>query len=137
MYTSTDIPDWCLAEVLGQCFEESKFRGPTSDQIVKMYEKSPVSRIDRVKAPTLIALGMADLRVPPSQGKSFRKKFFSWCMHIIMTAFELLFVLTPLFLSILCLCLERRNRQTDDKRNGMVSQSEKLRRTDQTFTIPV
>jgi acylaminoacyl-peptidase len=74
MYTSTDIPDWCLAEVLGQSFEESKFRGPTSDQIVKMYEKSPVSRIDRAKAPTLIALGMADLRVPPSQGKSFRKK---------------------------------------------------------------
>ena len=49
-------------------YDQSKFRGPTAEQIVKMYEKSPVLRVDRVKTPTLVALGLADLRVPPSQG---------------------------------------------------------------------
>jgi acylaminoacyl-peptidase len=67
MITSTDIPDWCMAESLGN-YNSSSFRGPTSDQIQVMYSKSPVSRVDRVKSPTLVAIGMADLRVPPSQG---------------------------------------------------------------------
>lgn len=67
MITSTDIPDWCLGEVMGE-YDQSEFRGPTSDQLIKMYEKSPVSRVHQVKAPTLVALGLVDLRVPPSQG---------------------------------------------------------------------
>ena len=67
MITSTDIPDWCLGEAIGE-YDQSVFRGPTSNQLVKMYEKSPVSRVHKVKAPTLIALGLIDLRVPPSQG---------------------------------------------------------------------
>jgi acylaminoacyl-peptidase len=67
MFTSTDIPDWCISEVMGT-FDKSQLSGPSFDQIMKMYEKSPISRIDHVKAPTLVALGMVDLRVPPSQG---------------------------------------------------------------------
>jgi acylaminoacyl-peptidase len=67
MITSTDIPDWCLGEVMGE-YDQSHYCGPTLNQITRMYETSPVSLVHRVKTPTLIALGMADLRVPPSQG---------------------------------------------------------------------
>jgi len=67
MITSTDIPDWCLSEVMGE-YDQSQFRGPTLNQITKMYEMSPISLVHNVKTPTLIALGMIDLRVPPSQG---------------------------------------------------------------------
>ncbi len=67
MITSTDIPDWCLGETVGEC-DQSKFRGPTADLLVTMYEKSPVKLVHQVKAPTLLALGLVDLRVPPSQG---------------------------------------------------------------------
>jgi acylaminoacyl-peptidase len=67
MITSTDIPDWCFAEALGR-YDPRNFQGPTKDEITAMYEKSPVSRIDQVKTPTLIALGKSDLRVPYSQG---------------------------------------------------------------------
>eukprot|EP00532_Pseudo-nitzschia_australis_P000645 CAMPEP_0168200904 /NCGR_PEP_ID=MMETSP0139_2-20121125/23349_1 /TAXON_ID=44445 /ORGANISM="Pseudo-nitzschia australis, Strain 10249 10 AB" /LENGTH=798 /DNA_ID=CAMNT_0008126279 /DNA_START=257 /DNA_END=2656 /DNA_ORIENTATION=+ len=67
MITSSDIPDWCLGEVMGE-YDQSLFRGPTSNQITKMYEKSPVSLVHQVKTPTLVALGLVDLRVPPSQG---------------------------------------------------------------------
>jgi len=67
MITSTDIPDWCLSEVMGE-YDQSQFRGPTLNQITKMYEMSPICLVHNVKTPTLIALGMIDLRVPPSQG---------------------------------------------------------------------
>jgi len=33
-----------------------------------MWDRSPIAHLDRVTAPTLIALGMKDRRVPPSQG---------------------------------------------------------------------
>jgi acylaminoacyl-peptidase len=67
MLTSTDIPDWCFAEAFGQ-YNQEEFQGPTKDQILTMYEKSPVSRVRQVKTPTLVALGQVDLRVPYSQG---------------------------------------------------------------------
>jgi acylaminoacyl-peptidase len=40
MVTSTDIPDWCYGEVMGE-YDQSVFRGPTSQQLVKMYENHP------------------------------------------------------------------------------------------------
>ena len=36
-----------------------------------MWEKSPVRYVENVKTPTLVALGLSDLRVPPSQGKEW------------------------------------------------------------------
>jgi acylaminoacyl-peptidase len=36
-----------------------------------MWDKSPIAHLEHVKAPTLIALGMKDKRVPPSQGQFF------------------------------------------------------------------
>jgi acylaminoacyl-peptidase len=70
MVTATDIADWCYAESLGS-YDFTKFRGPTQEQLFTMYEKSPIIHVDKVKTPTLLALGMVDLRVPPSQGKEW------------------------------------------------------------------
>ena len=72
MTTATDIPDWCFIEALGcGSYNPSKFRGATSDELKAMWEASPVRYADRVVAPTLVALGMSDQRVPPSQGLEF------------------------------------------------------------------
>ncbi|KAG7366455.1 peptidase S9 prolyl oligopeptidase family protein [Nitzschia inconspicua] len=67
MLTSTDIPDWCFAEAIGH-FDPDRYQGPTKDEITAMYEKSPISTVEQVKTPTLVALGKIDLRVPHSQG---------------------------------------------------------------------
>jgi acylaminoacyl-peptidase len=70
MVTSTDIPDWCHAEALGR-YDFGTYRGPKPEEIQQMYEKSPIRHVSKVKTPTLMALGMKDLRVPPSQGLEF------------------------------------------------------------------
>lgn len=67
MVTATDIPDWCHAEALGK-YDFTKFRGPDAGELQKMYDSSPIVHASKVKTPTLMALGMKDLRVPPSQG---------------------------------------------------------------------
>jgi acylaminoacyl-peptidase len=72
MVTSTDIPDWCHAECMGTTLDFGAiYRGPTQEELNSMYEKSPISRVDKVQTPTLIALGLKDLRVPPMQGKEW------------------------------------------------------------------
>jgi acylaminoacyl-peptidase len=67
MTTATDIADWCYTEVFGT-YHSNTFRGPTADELQVMWSKSPVAHQSNVKTPTMIALGMVDLRVPPSQG---------------------------------------------------------------------
>ena len=52
-------------------FAARKFRGPTAEELQSMWEVSPVRYAERVVAPTLLALGMADQRVPPSQGLEY------------------------------------------------------------------
>lgn len=64
----SDIPDWCYFEI-GEEFQYDTV--PTPEQVSKMLEKSPITHVKKVKTPTLIMLGEEDLRVPPSQGKSF------------------------------------------------------------------
>jgi len=69
MTTATDIPDWCYVEGLGLgTYDWKKFRGPTKEELSMMWDKSPIAHMDNVKAPTLIAVGQSDKRVPPSQG---------------------------------------------------------------------
>lgn len=72
MTTATDIVDWCFVEAVG-CgyYNPRKFRGATADELKTMWDASPIRHADRVAAPTLIALGMSDQRVPPSQGLEF------------------------------------------------------------------
>ena len=70
MFTISDIPDWCAAEV-NYPFDESTPM-PEADQVemlVKMFKCSPIIHAGKVKAPTLLCIGTNDLRVPPSQGK--------------------------------------------------------------------
>uniref|UniRef100_T1J7M8 acylaminoacyl-peptidase n=1 Tax=Strigamia maritima TaxID=126957 RepID=T1J7M8_STRMM len=64
----SDIPDWNWVE----CGLEFQFTSlPSIDQLKLMLEKSPITYIDQVKTPVLLAIGKADLRVPPSQGYLF------------------------------------------------------------------
>lgn len=72
MVTTTDIPDWCYVETFGTGYYNWKtFRGPTKDELSAMWEASPIAHVDEVRAPVLIALGMSDKRVPPSQGTEY------------------------------------------------------------------
>lgn len=41
---------------------------PSKEELDVMWDKSPIAHFQHVKAPTLMALGMKDKRVPPSQG---------------------------------------------------------------------
>jgi len=72
MVTSTDIPDWCYVETFGiGSYDWKTFRGPTGEELRMMWEASPIAHIDNVKAPTLVAVGNSDKRVPPSQGTEY------------------------------------------------------------------
>jgi acylaminoacyl-peptidase len=69
MVTPTDIPDWCYVEALGPGnYDWTTYKGPTPDELTKMWEASPMAHIDNVVSPTLLAIGKSDKRVPPSQG---------------------------------------------------------------------
>eukprot|EP00578_Thalassiosira_sp_NH16_P015170 CAMPEP_0181115098 /NCGR_PEP_ID=MMETSP1071-20121207/21252_1 /TAXON_ID=35127 /ORGANISM="Thalassiosira sp., Strain NH16" /LENGTH=523 /DNA_ID=CAMNT_0023199285 /DNA_START=94 /DNA_END=1665 /DNA_ORIENTATION=+ len=69
MVTATDIPDWCYVETLGPGnYNFSDFRPPSKEELDVMWDKSPIAYLEHVTAPTLMALGMKDKRVPPSQG---------------------------------------------------------------------
>ncbi|GBM99617.1 Acylamino-acid-releasing enzyme [Araneus ventricosus] len=63
----TDIPDWNWVEGgFGDDFDLSTVVKP--DHLKAMWEKSPISHLENVRAPTLLLLGKKDLRVPMSQG---------------------------------------------------------------------
>jgi acylaminoacyl-peptidase len=67
MVSTTDIPDWCYVEAVGS-YDWTQYRPPNQQQLCAMWDASPVRHMESVKAPTLVALGLSDLRVPPSQG---------------------------------------------------------------------
>ncbi|CAG8705391.1 13156_t:CDS:10, partial [Racocetra persica] len=67
MTSSTDIPDWCFAE-LGLPYSLSKPPILKPSDYAKMYENSPISNIDQVKTPILLMLGAIDTRVPYVDG---------------------------------------------------------------------
>jgi len=72
MVTATDIPDWCHVETLGiGKYDWDNFRAPSKEENDKMWDNSPIAHLENVKAPSLIALGMKDRRVPPSQGLEY------------------------------------------------------------------
>ena len=62
----TDIPDWCAVE---GAVPESWPAPP--EVLAKLWAKSPVARVDDIEAPVLLAIGLKDRRVPPSQGIDF------------------------------------------------------------------
>jgi acylaminoacyl-peptidase len=68
MVAQTDIPDWCFVETFGK-YHWDTFRPPTDSELIRMYSCSPIRYIqDATPPPTVVALGLSDLRVPPSQG---------------------------------------------------------------------
>ena len=72
MTTATDIVDWCAIETFGVgSYDWEKYRGPDREELGAMWDASPIAHINNVKAPTLVALGMSDRRVPPSQGLEY------------------------------------------------------------------
>jgi acylaminoacyl-peptidase len=70
MVTATDICDWCYVEACGK-YNWGEYRPPNQEELRIMWKKSPVRYVENVKTPTLVALGLSDLRVPPSQGKEW------------------------------------------------------------------
>ncbi|XP_039266905.2 acylamino-acid-releasing enzyme-like [Styela clava] len=69
----TDLPDWVPWEVDSKQFEFTSL--PCKESYAAMLSKSPISHIMNAKAPCLVMLGKSDLRVPPSQGKQWAKKY--------------------------------------------------------------
>ncbi|XP_033098195.1 acylamino-acid-releasing enzyme-like [Anneissia japonica] len=68
---ATDIPDWNYTESgLGDYYHS---RLPSAEVYGTMFQKSPLSHVDKVKTPTMIMIGTADKRVPPQQGYEFAR----------------------------------------------------------------
>ncbi|GMH64753.1 hypothetical protein TrRE_jg11191, partial [Triparma retinervis] len=70
MTTATDIRDWCDVEALG-AYDFGNFRAAGKEELAKMYDASPCRWAKDVKGKVLVAIGMKDLRVPPSQGLEY------------------------------------------------------------------
>lgn len=70
MAATTDIADWTFVES-GFTYEYGKI--PDAATLSKMLELSPISLIDKIKAPILLLVGKNDARVPPSQSFNFHR----------------------------------------------------------------
>ncbi|XP_066924049.1 acylamino-acid-releasing enzyme-like [Clytia hemisphaerica] len=68
MMMVTDIPDWTFVES-GVPYEQGTI--PSPEILAEMVKRSPIVHLKKVKAPVLLLVGGKDLRVPPSQSKSY------------------------------------------------------------------
>lgn len=68
LYETSDIPDWCFTVSLGHKNYDPSFV-PNSEDLRKMYECSPISRVTKANVPTLMLLGNKDRRVNMYQGE--------------------------------------------------------------------
>ncbi|KAK8556006.1 hypothetical protein V6N13_070077 [Hibiscus sabdariffa] len=69
----TDIPDWCYVGSYGTNGKTIFTEAPTAEHLTQFYNKSPISHISKVKAPTIFLLGAQDLRVPVSNGLQYAR----------------------------------------------------------------
>ncbi|XVF38328.1 hypothetical protein REPUB_Repub20aG0092000 [Reevesia pubescens] len=69
----TDIPDWCYVEAYGSNGKSIFTEAPSAEHLTHFYNKSPISHISKVKAPTIFLLGAQDLRVPVSNGLQYAR----------------------------------------------------------------
>jgi len=65
----SDIPDWHHSVALNKPHEWTV----TKEDMNSMYDRSPISRVDNVKTPSLFIIGGDDRRVPAGQGMYFWK----------------------------------------------------------------
>lgn len=71
----SDIPDWCFINCYGsEKGREKAGSGPTGEDVERMYQMSPISHVDKVKAPVLMMLGAGDRRVPLDDGKRYLER---------------------------------------------------------------
>ncbi|KAJ8549087.1 hypothetical protein K7X08_032794 [Anisodus acutangulus] len=68
MVGTTDIPDWCYYEAFGSEAKSSFTPAPSPEHLALFYDKSPISHVSKVKAPTLMIFGAKDLRMPITDG---------------------------------------------------------------------
>ena len=73
MIGTTDIPDWCYAVACGTQARRLASESPSPDHLQIFHQKSPIAHISKVKAPLLMLLGGADLRVPASNGLQYAR----------------------------------------------------------------
>ncbi|KAL5224477.1 hypothetical protein ABZP36_011116 [Zizania latifolia] len=73
MIGTTDIPDWCYSVACGTEGRQYASESPSPDHLRLFYQKSPIAHISKVKAPLLMLLGGADLRVPISNGLQYAR----------------------------------------------------------------
>ncbi|MCD7467803.1 hypothetical protein HAX54_005436 [Datura stramonium] len=73
MVGTTDIPDWCYLEAFGSEAKSSFTAAPSAEHLALLYDKSPISHVSKVKAPTLMLLGAKDLRVPVTDGLQYAR----------------------------------------------------------------
>jgi acylaminoacyl-peptidase len=100
MFGLTDVPDWCVYEGKGKLNPYDHKLTGTVELLTQLYDKSPIKHIDnvndfmtffnfldlrkilclifflslqKVKTPVMFLIGLADLRVPPSQGIQYHK----------------------------------------------------------------
>ncbi|KAK6590314.1 hypothetical protein RS030_162453 [Cryptosporidium xiaoi] len=73
---TSDIPDYLFSELIKEYPNSEKNRITILDDtetLVKIHSLSPISQVDKVTTPLLIAVGGEDLRVPCSQSIEFYK----------------------------------------------------------------
>ncbi len=70
VYSTSDIPDWAIAQSVNSSFDFKTGRNLFSDTslITHLIERSSIRLIDKVKTPVLLQLGKKDRRVPYSIG---------------------------------------------------------------------
>ncbi|KAJ1295574.1 hypothetical protein BS78_01G234700 [Paspalum vaginatum] len=73
MIGTTDIPDWCYTVACGTEGKQYASESPSPEHIRLFYQKSPIAHVSKVKAPLLMLLGGADLRVPISNGLQYAR----------------------------------------------------------------
>jgi len=66
MYSVTDIPDWVIYEVYGKKYKPGYVLNQADLEELRI--KSPISNVKNVKTPTLMKIGLKDIRVPKYQG---------------------------------------------------------------------
>eukprot|EP00921_Rhytidocystis_pertsovi_P005974 GHVQ01010189.1.p2 GENE.GHVQ01010189.1~~GHVQ01010189.1.p2 ORF type:complete len:976 (+),score=116.60 GHVQ01010189.1:189-3116(+) len=84
MFGTSDIPDWCFAETLKRdlspinpyCVGEN-----CGDVLQTMFDRSPLRYVTEVQACVLLAVGLSDRRVPPSQGIEYYKQLNAQGKH--------------------------------------------------------
>lgn len=88
MFGITDIPDWTYVE--GVTNGADLYHAgivPNPDQYKDLISRSPIFHAHKVKSPTLIMIGLKDLRVPPTQGMQFFKALKSRGVQVDLKAF--------------------------------------------------